>query len=1086
MARIESLTLHGFKSFGEKVRLEFGPGITAVVGPNGSGKSNVVEALRWVTHSARARALRAASATDLIFHGAGGKGSVGLAEVQLELSGGLNLSRRLYRDGETEQEVRGRRVRVRDALEALSNTGLGLGSLSVVGQGEVSSVVAADPKTLLENLEEAAGLGGLASARSQTYERLNDAERGLEALSPLYLERIARLEDLRRDALRAEEFNTLNSRKTLLERAIFRAKRQGLLEEISALRVRIEALEAGSLHKVAALEHIAAQVESTRAALSSALAEKVGFERARERTAVAVREFGTAQGILSQLESDLERLIAERETLSRLVLPEKPLLEQREKVLSAARENLKALERDLKSAEGQLEEGRRRQLGLERESARHTAQSEERGRLESALMLESEGLQALEDNLKALRTQVLESPLELREKLESLKSKVQELRLERTHTETALSALERERIRLDKLLSSHARYGEGPRNALSSKLPGILGSVADLLSVPEAFETALVSALGRRLEQVVVEDSETARAAIAHLKRVGGRATFLPLDLLRPRPRREGGFIRESGVVGWASSLCPSSPQLVSDSLLGDTLIVEKDSDAVRIARKYSSRPRLVSLDGEVLEPGGALTGGRLQDTGVSHLSDLRRLDELNSEAETLERRKQSAEREFQALERQTVDWEGQLKILERTRLEREATERPLERDLERSKSRLGGLKGQLEALLLPLPLNVSAPLDMAALGSSVGAARGALEVGREVEREAAGLLEAGKRAALAFEHARQALERRERLDAQHTDLERRHNDAVERVSAAMTQLEFERHTLEALSPPELAPLEARLAQFEQEGRTTTSELSALRGDLERERLTLARRETALGDTSDLGNLEPPNLPGSPRSWTSELSDLERRLEVLGAVNPLAPLQKLEEEERLLSLEREMDDARSALESLRGALLVLEGDLERGRSGALERVQRSFSHFSAELLGGSGEVVATRSAAGRLEGLTLAVQPFEKRTRALNLLSTGERTLVGLAFLFALAHAPEGGSGGLPLAVLDEVDAPLDEANIRRFAHFLKLQAAAGTQFILVTHQKATMEVADFLWGITTVRGVSRSFSIRSSEEVGV
>ena len=1086
MARIESLTLHGFKSFGEKVRLEFGPGITAVVGPNGSGKSNVVEALRWVTHSAKARALRAASATDLIFHGAGGKGSVGLAEVQLELSGGLNLSRRLYRDGETEQEVRGRRVRVRDALEALSNTGLGLGSLSVVGQGEVSSVVAADPKTLLEHLEEAAGLGGLASARSQTHERLSDAERGLEALSPLHLERIARLEDLRRDALRAEEFGALSTRKTLLERAIFSAKRQGLLEEIAALRVRIGALEAGSLDQVAALEHIAAQVEGTRAALSSALAEKVGFERARERTAVAVREFGTAQGILSQLESDLKRLIAERETLSRLVLPEKPPLEQREKALLMARESLKALESDLKSAEGQLEEGRRWELSLEREAARRSAQFEERERLESALRLELESLQTLEDSLKALRTQVLESPLELREKLESSKSKMQELRLERSRAETALSALERERLRLDKLLSSHARYGEGPRNALSSNLPGILGSVADLLSVPEAFETALVSALGRRLEQVVVESSETARAAIAHLKKVGGRATFLPLDLLQSRPRREGGFVRESGVVGWASSLCPSSPQLVSDSLLGDTLIVEKDADAVRIARKYSSRPRLVSLDGEVLEPGGALTGGRLQDSGVSHLSDLRRLDELNSEAEALERRKQGAERGLLDLERQSVYWENQLRTLEQARVERESRERPLERDLERSKSRLGGLQGQLEALLLPIQPDSRIPLDMAALESGVQAARQALEVGRELEKQAGAELEAGKRAALAFEHALQALERRERLDAQHTDLERRRNDAVEHFSAALTQLEFERGQLEVLSPPELAPLEARLAQFEREGRTKTSELSTLRGDLETARLTLARRETALGDAPDSGDLEPPNLPGSPRSWTSELTDLERRLEVLGVVNPLAPVRKLEEEERLLSLEREMDDAKSALESLREALSVLEGDLEQGRSDALERVQRSFSHFSAELLGGSGEVVATKGASGRLEGLTLAVQPLEKRTRALNLLSTGERTLVGLAFLFALAHAPEGGSGGLPLAVLDEVDAPLDEANIRRFAHFLKLQAAAGTQFILVTHQKATMEVADFLWGITTVRGVSRSFSIRSSEEVGV
>ena len=1086
MARIESLTLHGFKSFGEKVRLEFGPGITAVVGPNGSGKSNVVEALRWVTHSARARALRAATATDLIFHGAEGKGSVGLAEVQLELSGGLSLARRLYRDGESEQDLRGRRVRVRDALEALSNTGLGAGSLSVVGQGEVSMVVAADPKTLLEHLEEAAGLGSLASSRTQTLDRLLEAERGLDALNPLHLERIVRVEDLRRESARAEESTKLKTRQTLLERTLVRAKRQTLLEEILSLRGRVAALEARSSEKVALLERITEQLEHARVALSGARAEAVGFERATERTRAAEREFHTVQGSLNQLETDFQRMKLERETLDTLVLPELPNLEHSEKTLFEARARLKQCERDLKALEAQLEEARRRELGLERESARRIAQAEERERLESALKLETESLFALEQNLTALKSVALESPQTVREQLETLRSRMQELRLERSRFETEMAALERERSRLDKLLSSHARYGEGPRNALSSGLSGILGSVADLLSVPEEFETALVSALGRRLEQVVVQDSETARKAIAHLKKVGGRATFLPLDLLRPRFRREGGFTREAGVVGWASEVCPSSPQAVSDSLLGDTLLVEKDADAVRIARKYSSRPRLVSLDGEVLEPGGALTGGRLQDTGVSHLSDLRRLDELNLEADLLERKRQGSEREKADLEREIMDLETQRMSLEQTRVEREAKERPLERDLERSRSRLGGLKGQLEALLVPLEAVSAEGLDKAALEESVKNVRLALEQEREIERGAGAALEQDRRYKLAFEHAQQGLERRERLDTLLADLERRRLEQLERTAQTQAQLETERATLADLSPPELAPLETQLIQLERDGRNQTSELSTLRGDLETARLTLARRETALGDVDDVKALEPLDLPGSPRSWTSELLDLERRLETLGVVNPLAPTQQLEEEEKLSGLERDMNDARDALVSLREALGELEDDLERGRSGALERVQRSFSHFSSELLGGSGEVVATRGISGRLEGLTLAVQPADKRTRALNLLSTGERTLVGLAFLFALAHAPEGGAGGLPLAVLDEVDAPLDEANIRRFAHFLKLQAAAGTQFILVTHQKATMEVADFLWGITTVRGVSRSFSIRSSEEAGV
>ncbi|MDL2345893.1 chromosome segregation protein SMC, partial [Deinococcus sp. MIMF12] len=202
-----------------------------------------------------------------------------------------------------------------------------------------------------------------------------------------------------------------------------------------------------------------------------------------------------------------------------------------------------------------------------------------------------------------------------------------------------IAPLRRERERLEAALNSYARYGEGARNALRLDHPGIVGSVADLLTVPAEYETAVTAALGRRLEQIVVHSGEDARTIIEELKRSGGRATFLPLDLLRPRPRRDGGLLREAGVIGNLADLCPTDPPLVGEAILADTLIVEDLRAAHRLARAYPNRPRLVTLEGELLEAGGAITGGRLRDSGSSVLADGRRFQELGAELEDAERR---------------------------------------------------------------------------------------------------------------------------------------------------------------------------------------------------------------------------------------------------------------------------------------------------------------------------------------------------------------------------------------------------------------------------------------------------------------
>ncbi len=654
----------------------------------------------------------------------------------------------------------------------------------------------------------------------------------------------------------------------------------------------------------------------------------------------------------------------------------------------------------------------------------------------------------------------------------------------------SVAPLRRERERLEVTLNSYARYGEGARNALRLDHPGIVGSVADLLTVPAEYETAIGAALGRRLEQVVVERADDARSIIEELKRSGGRATFLPLDLIRARPRRDAPFLHEPGVVGNLADLCPSDPPLVGQAILADTLVVRDLGAANRIARSHANRPRLVTLDGELVEPGGAITGGRLRDSGAGVLGDQRRFQELEAEladADTLGARfSAELERLRQALEGGSERHDGLLAARERAARE----ERDAERRVTELTAQIRSLNENRDRLLARLGPEVevgSAPdlPDVEALETELASARSTAETGRASEREGAEALALARElsgAWRAFETTQtRAADLHLRLDANAAASATQ--DA--HLSAAAAELARREAALGELDETEFARAEAAREAAALAYANLIGQQNRVRARLEDLRVLIARRE---------GSLEP--IPdgcapsGTPREWTAELNRVRAELEGLGVVNARAEADHAAELAELQAQRAEADDAGRATAELRAHLSELQDAEGKATRAAFTRVNAAFREYSAELLGGEGELEGESDDSGRLTGLRLAVQPKGKRTRNLNLLSAGERTMAGLGFLFALNHAggdvgsAVAGGGGLPLAVLDEVDAPLDEANIRRFTAFLERFSARGAQFLLVTHQKATMEVATALWGVTTDgSGASRVLSIRQSED---
>lgn len=1094
---LRSITLQGFKSFADKTRLEFGPGVSAVIGPNGSGKSNVVEAIRWATHQARARELRAGRGTELIFHGSGGKAPLGLAEVQVELhtaEGRVNVSRRVYRDGSAEQDLNGKPVRARDIQSALRGTGLGPGGLAVIGQGEVSGVVQAEGKTLLGYVQEAAGLSRAVTARQETEARLKDADAHLAQLSLVLEGRegvVARLEAAARDARKHRD---LSLKILMLEDALKRERQAALHREIGGAQKEVAELEVRSAALGSEVQAAAAAVETTREAAQDARAR-------RDAHAGALDALRAARDAHAQAERYRDHLQTEAQTLNRelLGLPTTAPTE--------AAPDLLTLENTVRSARSTAEESERRASTLDEALTRARAQAAraaeqlarvdasretlraELERAEGNLDSAQESLQAAHERLglaRHAREHAEGEYAQLTGERETATARERYLSGELARINASVAPLRRERERLESTLNSYARYGEGARNALRMDHAGIVGSVADLLTVPAEYEVALGAALGRRLEQVVVERAEDAREIIEELRRSGGRATFLPLDLIRARPRRDGGLLREVGVIGNLADLCPSDPPLVAEAILADTLIVQNLQTANRMARSHASRPRLVTLDGELVEPGGAITGGRLRDSGTGVLTDQRRFQELDAELEDADRQSQKLSAELNKIQAVLAgggERHDQL-LSARERAARE--ERDAERRVTELDAQIRNLishRDRLHAQLAPVetPGRTQNLPDLQTLETELMAARQQAEAGRAQERQAAEALALARELDSAWKAYRSATARaadlRARLDtnAQAMQAQQTH------LEAAQDEVQRREINLGTLDETEFPRAEAARDNAAQTYANLIGTQNKTRARLDDLRLLIARREGSLEAIPD-GNLPP----GTPRQWTADLTQARAALETLGPVNARAEADHAQETEQLEGQRREVQDAHAAAQELRQHLTELENAETSATQAAFNRVNAAFREYSQELLGGQGELEAETGETGRLTGLRLAVQPKGKRTRSMTLLSAGERTMAGLGFLFALNHAGgEESASGLPLAVLDEVDAPLDEANIRRFTAFLELFSGRGAQFLLVTHQKATMEVAQALWGVTTDQtGASRVLSIKQGQEV--
>ena len=1192
--RIKRLDVVGFKSFMDKTVVAFDEGVTGVVGPNGCGKSNVADAIRWVLGEQSARQLRGRSMEDIIFNGSESKAPLSMAEVLLTFENDrpselpaqyqgfseITVGRRLFRTGESEYLINKVPARLLDVNDLFMGSGVGRTAYSIIEQGRIGQIVSARPEDRRAIIEEAAGITKYKKRREAAERKMEATQQNLLRVADIVQELGKQLESLNRQARKAEKYKAVKAEIRELELAQAAAR----YLELSAVRRAAETRHAeldAELREVAArlaeLEAVAdqdrdrlAEGERRVGELSQKEHELESQERvsqvsvdaaARELDQIAERTRAQAaevEGLKEQAESlvrEREALEAQREELAQLGGTDEARVGEAEAQLrEAAREQgsllgqIEAARAESSAALGrsaghrsQLAQLERQRVDLQARHARNRAEADEISQRTGQL-----------DGSRTAYVERLGATRQLKLRLEAERGAQEEL-LERTRSEfiqneakliTLREELQDRRARLHSLrdvLKNYEGYGRGVRSLMTragqaeAQDRGVFGLVADVVSAPPDYETAVEAVLGERLQYVIVESHSQGVEAIDWLKGASeGRASLIPLARLQDRAAGEPGGVERShpGFVAGCLDVVRFDPsyEKLARFLLGDAAIVRDLPSALEIWQSAPVKRTLVTLDGEVLDPYGVVTGGPLEGEGHGALQRRREVQELEETVRSFEAEFSLSQERHRTLQARVLQLEAALKSLDKDGREKELALLDQEKDLARlgeEIERLAARVGQLE-------------VERGQLEESLGS------LAREEEDHRVEAATAEAEQARAEERAREAAaqgdllrQRADHLSAQLTalkvkaaaDAERRESlaAALRRIEDARREVEERRGRLFAgLSEgnARAAELRGRMegtnldrGRLEQEllvvrealaaARTAHEASSASVRDRENEARELRRRAEGLqGGTQDsalsareqalaLAHLEEQtrdrcqadlrwevhrfHLVAPPGDEERERLDaLKASAERMGAIN----LTAIEEYDELLSrhefMTRQKADLEQSMADLKSAIVKINrASRERFRE-TFDRVNEKFQQVFPRLFNGgrAGLVLTSDGDGGELDaGVEIFSQPPGKKLQSVNLLSGGEKALTAVALIFAIFLIKP-----TPFCLLDEVDAPLDEANVGRYNEIVK-EMSKTSQFILITHNKRTMEMVDTLYGVTMEEpGVSKLVSVRLSE----
>ena len=1169
--RLKELEIQGFKSFPDKTKITIGEGITGVVGPNGSGKSNISDSIRWVLGETSSKQLRGSGKMeDVIFGGTQSRGAMGFASVALTIDNSdhgldmdadeVTIGRRYYRSGESEYSINGQNVRLKDVYELLLDTGIGRDGYAIVGQGRIAEIVGAKSAERREIFEEASGIAKYRYRKNEAERRLEAAEGNLERLRDILGELEKRVGPLKRDSEKAQQFLELSERRKSLEVTLwvdairrandtvrdqqrkfeaaqadyerlsrqldeFDEKSAALREEAQQLVLQVEQANAdiravteanaGSESEIAVLKN---ESEHSRFRIDEATGE---LERAGQgRQSIETEAVGHKAAIekLHDEVAALDARVAELRTELRALEEKAAASGQRRDVIDAAIARLQdtataakvraASAQSAKEAAAQrLDEAKQQAVELENSAA---AAEEEKRRAERRLK-DAEEAVTRNDNIKAGLKLKLES--RRRQQAEAADA-LQKADKERSNTSQRIHILEELERNMDGYQQSVKAV---MRAAAGRRLRGIIGPVAGILTVEKGYETAIETALGFALQNIVVEDQGCARAAIGFLKdERAGRATFLPLDTVQGS-RFTG---RLTGTAEVAADLVKCDPryQHIIDNLLGRIIVVEDLSEASTVAKNLGYRNRIVTLDGQVINAGGSFTGGSTARS-VGVFSRKQELDELRTRLVKLEKKRADAEKELEARKAEVDNLTAQLSGAEAEGMNASSERLRASLELDRLTAAVAqheentrSLAAEIEAQQAAVTQNETAcaeakaaqgkaeaelntyNAELAELGESTGSLTAEREcITNELSENQMQRLANEKDVSL-HEAALEGLQSRTgEAEARAREL----NAAIEAAKAkieanALKIAEIERtrgenkekiaaaeETIRTANAARMEK-EAAVARLGQENRALTDERERMSGEMARlaERRTAAENElndtnTKLWEEYQLTAGEAKELCVEFESLTElrrSVAEVRGKIRGLGNVNVGAIEEYKEVKERYDFLKAQVTDVEKAKSELTRMIAELCSEMEELFTTSFKQINTHFQQIFKELFGGGHARLYLSDESNVLEsGIEIEVAPPGKVIKNLSALSGGEQALVAISIYFAILNVNPA-----PFCFLDEIEAALDDVNVARYAQYLR-RMTDHTQFIVITHRRGTMEAADVLYGVTMQEdGVSK------------
>ena len=1174
--------MQGFKSFPDKTELNFGKGITAVVGPNGSGKSNISDAVRWVLGETSTKSLRGSKMEDVIFGGTSKRKALGFAQVMLTLDNSdgtlkdhgeiVTVTRRYYRSGESEYKIDGESVRRKDIHELFMDTGLGSDGYSMVGQGKIDSIISAKNEDRRELFEEAAGISRFRHKRKDAERRLDQAQENLVRLLDILGELESRVGPLKKQSEKAQKFLEYSEEKKTLEIGVWLNKINRFTVELREQEHKIDAVKASyevSENDLAAiekeLEEVAEKVTSINLAIEQSRLGASGYEEE------ALRKDGEISVLNATLEHNnetIERLTADitdadgtGATIDEQIEAKNKTIAENEKLIADKKAELESVANELSKVQNENMEISDKTVELNQtltaltiklsdskvKMSQATSSIDEINSRKDTIASQIEATQKDIDytqsqadesnkNLELLKERIDEYENSLggyQMKVDAKKQKAEKIKQEAERLARQM-AEKSDRARVLEDLEKNMEGFSGAVKAVlkqsqSKALPGVHGTLSQLITVDNENSTAIEIALGAAMQNVVVSTESDAKRAINYLKQNNvGRATFLPISAINPRYMDEKNLDDNFGFVDVASNLvdCDEQYRDIVENLLGRVMVVEDIDCAIAISKRYKNRYKIVTLDGQVMNPGGSMSGGS-KGKGSGVLSRANLIEELKSEAQKIgnelknvqaELKKavedansavadlQGADADLRNAKEEYIRAEGDAKLIS-DKLQSLINQRDtMCREQENSEGRILLFNRAVEnakqetAEIEKQMADTEAELNNVSTGAKeLSSKRDKIrEKTEQINLELVTLTKDSEAARLSVEElelrkstqsdrVKNITDEINEIKAKNENLMLSIND-VKAQADELRQKASESNDAVTQKIEDRNELEKRSNELRAKEKATLTDKEKLSGDivrLEERKANMKKEYDELGDMLfEQYELTKPEAQAlgividDMAEAKKRLHEIKVAIRGLGSINVGAIEEYKEVSERYNFLKEQTDDIEQSKKELAKIIDDLTSSMSEKFMTQFNKINTEFKTCFADFFGGgNGEIILEEPDNCLESAIEIKIQPPGKSVQNINLFSGGEKSLAAMALLFSVLKVQPS-----PFCIYDEVEAALDDVNVERFAKYMR-RMTDKTQFISITHRRGTMEEADVLYGVTMQeKGVSKLLELQSAE----